>query len=158
MTSGYTANATISVQQQPHRREGHFRGSKRSDQPHTHSASLSSLAPTEASGLWFPFRAGDTLGTKAPDLGTVIVDDEHASGARITLARDCGPVPFAITCGIYGLLFHTRYIPNETAARQQLDALKAGIDEILSRLPEGPLRQDALGSAGEAFASLIDQC
>lgn len=144
MTSGYTASPTMSVQHNPHRRERRTRGSQPSDERHTRSAAPSPPAPTGPSGMWSPFRAGDTLGTKAPGLGTVIVDDEHSSGARITLARDCGPVPFAITCGIYGLLFHTRYIPDEAAARQQLDTLKAGIEEILSRLPEGPLRLTAL--------------
>lgn len=43
------------------------------------------------------------------DLGSVslVRDEEHSAGARITLERDGSIAPFAITCGIYGgFLYH----------------------------------------------------
>lgn len=107
--------------------------------------------------MWHPYRSGETLGEKSSDAGVIIVDEEHPAGARVTLERDCGPVPFAITYGIYGLLFHTCFIHDEAAARQHVDAMKAGLADILHQIPEGANTAEGLACADAAFSALIDR-
>ena len=55
------------------------------------------------------FENGETIGTKGCESGTIIHDIENSNGARITLEKECGSIPFVITIGIYGLMFHTHY-------------------------------------------------
>ena len=79
--------------------------------------------------------------------GVVVLDEEHPAGARITLERDCASAPFAITCGIYGLMVHTCFRSDEAEARRTYAAMKVGIEHILA------LPQDALPDAAEDFAN-----
>jgi len=58
---------------------------------------------------WSDFEGGKTIGTKGSESGTIITDIENSNGARVTLEKDCGNIPFAITIGIYGLMFHTHF-------------------------------------------------
>jgi hypothetical protein len=46
--------------------------------------------------------------------GTIVLDEEHGLGARITLEKDGAIAPFTITCGIYGWMAHTRFFSNLT--------------------------------------------
>src|SRR5690606_34632404 len=55
---------------------------------------------------WIPFDNSKTIGTKGSEGGIIIEDLENIDGARITLEKDCGNIPFAVTLGIYGLMFH----------------------------------------------------
>jgi hypothetical protein len=57
---------------------------------------------------WHSFENGGTLGQAGSEEGTILRDEEHPLGARISLERDCRVAPFAITCGIYGWMLHTR--------------------------------------------------
>lgn len=58
---------------------------------------------------WSDFEKGKTMGTKGSESGTIIYDIENSKGARITLEKECGNIPFATTVGIYGLMFHTHF-------------------------------------------------
>ena len=44
-------------------------------------------------------------------------------------------IGYAITCGVYGLMVHTRFFPSEALARQQYEEMKSGLAQILSSLP-----------------------
>lgn len=61
--------------------------------------------------------------------GQVRVDEEHVGGGRITLEEGGTTAPFAITCGIYGLMFHTVFFATESAAREALAMMKARIED-----------------------------
>jgi len=80
---------------------------------------------------WSHFDDGASLGTRGSEHGVIILDDEHDNGARITLERDGGPAPFAITCGVYGCMVHTRYFGAEGEARHAFGAMKAALGELL---------------------------
>jgi len=84
---------------------------------------------------WQPFDSGTSIGQKGSENGTITRDTEHIDGARITLERDGGIVPFAITCGIYGWMVHTRYFSNEAEAQQEFDKMQVSLDEILRKIP-----------------------
>ena len=58
---------------------------------------------------WTNFDSGKTIGTTGPENGTVVSDIESSNGARITLDQFSGNLPFVITLGIYGLMFHTHF-------------------------------------------------
>lgn len=87
--------------------------------------------------VWNPYNSGATVGDQGSEHGVILLDDEHTDGARITLERDCRPtIPFAITCGIYGLLVHTRFFGEEIEARTQFDQMKNDLAVLVEQLPD----------------------
>ena len=84
---------------------------------------------------WYPFDAGASIGTAGSEGGSILADDEHGGGARITLERDCGAAPFAITCGIHGWMLHTRWFAEEAAARAEYAAMKQALDAVILAIP-----------------------
>lgn len=95
----------------------------------------------QSSPTWTPFDSGSTLGQHGSDDGVIIADEQYADSARITLERDCQAygqptIPFSITCGIYGLMMHTRFFSDEPQARQQFDEMKTAIATLVDQLPD----------------------
>ncbi len=80
---------------------------------------------------WSPFDDGATLGLPGSEEGTVVRDEEHILGARITLERAASVAPFAITCGIYGWMMHTRFFSLEPEAESQYDLMKDSLAALL---------------------------
>ena len=64
-------------------------------------------------------------------------------GARITLERDADIAPFAITCGRYGLFFHTRFLSREDEARSEYTEMKVELGSMvdLSSTPGASQKQ-----------------
>ena len=58
-------------------------------------------------------------------------DEEHPLGARISLERDCRVAPFAITCGIYGWMLHTRFFSYHDEAEGQYENMKIALATML---------------------------
>lgn len=90
---------------------------------------------------WSPYQNGQSIGQIGSEEGVIVQDDEHAVGARITLERrDCKTAPFAITCGMYGWFFHTRYCSGEEARHdfEQMKLELGRIAELLSRDGRSP--------------------
>lgn len=84
--------------------------------------------------MWTLFDDGLTIGTKGSEDGVIIKDEEHNSGARITLEKDVrNSVPFAITCGVYGLFVHTVYC-SDSEAMTEYESMKCDIDKLLKEL------------------------
>src|ERR1700677_366457 len=83
---------------------------------------------------WDTFENFKTIGTRGSENGIIIEDIEHIKGARITIERDGDIAPFAITLGIYGLMFHTHFSGNEQEAKVYLEKKKAQISEVLVHL------------------------
>ena len=77
------------------------------------------------------FEKGRTFGASASESGVITRDEEHSEGARITLERDARSAPFAIPCGIYGCMAHTRYFRNEAEATQAFDDMKQALEHIM---------------------------
>lgn len=82
---------------------------------------------------WQPFENGATIGQRGSEDGVVVRDDEHKLGARITLEQECRHAPFAITCGIYGWMFHTRYVSSR--AEPEYESMLAGLADVLCLIP-----------------------
>ncbi|WP_348264025.1 hypothetical protein P8935_05705 [Telmatobacter sp. DSM 110680] len=84
---------------------------------------------------WIEIDGGSAVGRKGSEGGTTIKDEEHSRGARITLERDTQIAPFAITCGIYGWMVHTRFFRNHVEALREYEQMKMAMSAILSRIP-----------------------
>jgi len=80
---------------------------------------------------WRPFEDSATLGQAGSEEGVIVRDEEHPLGARITLEREARIAPFAITCGIYGWMMHTRFLSSETEAEMQYDLMKTSLTALL---------------------------
>ena len=104
---------------------------------------------------WSPFEDGRTIGIKGVEGGTVIADEQHESGARITLEGQCLRAPFAITCVIYGWAYHTRFFADEATAKQAYNEMSIALEDILVLLPqtdlEGTLDADEVEQAVDDF-------
>ena len=80
---------------------------------------------------WHRFENGGTLGKAGSENGTMVRDEEYSLGARISLERDCRSAPFAITCGIYGWMLHTRFFSSQFEAETQYEAMKSALAVLL---------------------------
>ena len=67
---------------------------------------------------WSKFDNGNSIGEKGSENGVVIFDIEQIQGARITVEAECGNIPFVVTLGIYGILFHTEYFGLQNEVEQ----------------------------------------
>lgn len=87
---------------------------------------------------WRPFDNTKSIGTKGSEGGIIINDFENIQGARITLEKDCGNIPFAVTLGIYGLMFHTHFGSNLESANSFIKNSKFKINKVFEmyNLPE----------------------
>jgi hypothetical protein len=109
--------------------------------------------------VWQPFDNGGTIGQEGSEVGTIIRDDEHLGGARITLERDTPTAPFAITCGVYGWMVHTRFFAVEAEAASQLEAMKSALSEVIAIIPlaDDPDVRLKSGGVSEALDRFIQQ-
>lgn len=110
------------------------------------------------SSAWHAFEGGASIGQRGSEEGVFVEDQEHAGGARISLERDTRVAPFAITCGVYGWFFHTRYFSTEEEARREFEAMKVELELIMDLL-SGPASQgDQTESAVlQAISRFVDR-
>ena len=85
-----------------------------------------------AQDMWRPFDDGRTIGLEGSEGGTVLLDEEHPAGARITLESNGAVAPFAITCGIYGDMMHTRFVAKDGEARRDYALMRAALGGMLA--------------------------
>lgn len=100
------------------------------------NGSTAESAPNIVIG-WSDFDNQKSISTKGSENGLIILDIEHSDGARITLEKDSGDIPFAITTGIYGLMFHTTYASSREQAVTFIETIKS-ITETIFELLETP--------------------
>jgi hypothetical protein len=83
---------------------------------------------------WHAFANGTTIGTRGSEHGIIVMDEEHMLGARIALEEGGDVAPWSITCGVYWLMFHTRFFADRLTAEAEYAAMKSGIDTLMSQL------------------------
>jgi hypothetical protein len=81
--------------------------------------------------LWNPFANGTTLGQPGSERGIIVHDEEHSHGARIPLERDTHTAPFAIACGVYGCMLHTRFFASQAESGAQYGLMKNALGTLL---------------------------
>jgi hypothetical protein len=101
---------------------------------------------------------GKTVGSSGSEDGVIVRDEEHIDGARITLERGSRIAPFAITCGVYGWMFHTRFFGDEAAAQAQFDLMRAELTRIIAIIPlkTGPDARAKSSLVCDAISAFVD--
>jgi len=108
--------------------------------------------------IWYDFDEGYSIGTSGPDGGLIVRDEEHQSGARMTIEEDGSFAPFSITCGIYGWMFHTRYFPTESEAVEGFELMKIDLDEILKLFStEDEADEDTFNAVAEEISEFVEK-
>jgi hypothetical protein len=79
---------------------------------------------------WSLVDDGATLGQTGSENGVILCDEEHRYGARITLEQGGTIAPFSITCGVYGVMVHTRFFADEAEGQIAYDLMKPGLAAI----------------------------
>jgi hypothetical protein len=75
---------------------------------------------------------GKTIGTPGSEDGAIVLDEEHTSGARISLEQGCSHAPWVVTCGIYGGFLHTAFASSEAEGRAKYSAMKPDLEDIMA--------------------------
>lgn len=91
---------------------------------------------------WTQYDNGNSIGKKGSEGGRILNDQENINGARITLEANAGTIPFVITLGIYGLMFHTEFFDEIEIAIVYYKRKKNEIDRILKMLEIPEYHQD----------------
>lgn len=100
---------------------------------------------------WLPFENGTTLGATGSEGGVILRDELHPEGSRITLERTGSR--FAITCGVYGWMVHTRFFADEREAVAAYEEMKPALAAVLARLPG---QGDDVEAAKPEVAGILD--
>ena len=91
---------------------------------------------------WTACEGGSTIGKAGSEGGHIQRDEEHERGARLTL-EEVGTPPFAITCGIYGVMVHTAFAASEIEAADAYAAMKADLEALFDLWPDADAEPDA---------------
>jgi hypothetical protein len=113
---------------------------------------------TGQSNHWNPFEDGKTIGKPGSENGVILEDEEYAAGARITLESGTDVAPFAITCGFYGLFFHTRFFSSEEEVRREFTEMKVELGRMVDLSSETATSDEQASDILIAAASrFVDQ-
>ena len=91
--------------------------------------------------------------------GVIVRDDVHDDGARITLEKLAGETNYAITCGIYDWMVHTRFFNTKLAAYHAFEAMKNDMDAIIAAIPlkNDPERERKMDVASQTMSRFVDK-
>lgn len=106
---------------------------------------------------WTEYDEGYTIGTSGADGGAIVRDEEHETGARLTLEEEGSSAPFTLTCGIYGWLSHTRFFEEEIEADEAFDEMKDELEEILETMPDERAAEEEREDFAEELAAFIEK-
>jgi hypothetical protein len=84
---------------------------------------------------WSPAEGGSTLGLEGQEGATIVRDEEHPAGLRLTLEEDPSRSFHALTCGVSGWLVHRRYFGSEAEAVAAWEEMKPALVELSRQLP-----------------------
>ena len=108
---------------------------------------------------WYPCDQGATIGQSGSEAGVIVRDEEHSLGARITLECKTPTAPFAITCGVYGWMVHTRFFSAEAEADSEYAVMREALASILDTVPEANEAEDRkrMNAVCEAVVSFVER-
>ena len=108
---------------------------------------------------WETFDEGTTLGQLGDENGLIMGDEEYDGICRITLEQGGAIAPFAITCGIYGWFFHTRFFGDAAEAVRSFEAMQPALATIVESIPlsSDADKEDRMVSVGEAISQFVEK-
>lgn len=81
--------------------------------------------------MWEPADNGETIGQIGSESGIILEDEVYKDSCRITLEKDGAIALFSITCGVYGLMFHTTFSDDETDAKIKYKGMKKELEAFI---------------------------
>jgi hypothetical protein len=84
---------------------------------------------------WSPYDGGGTIGIFGSESGKIVYDLQNDLAARITLEQGGDTAPYAVTFGIYGLMFHTHFCGSLEEGLNYIEATVPQMDISLHSLP-----------------------
>lgn len=81
---------------------------------------------------WLPYESESEKGSEG---GWIVKDEEIPGICRITL-EEGGHTPYAITCGVYGLMVHTAFASDYDEAMGKYEGMKHGLEECACLLED----------------------
>jgi hypothetical protein len=86
----------------------------------------------------------ETIGERGSESGKIIYDVENVNGARITIEKETEIAPFAVTLGVYGVMFHTHYVSSESESKDYVMESMKRIEMLFRHLevPENQQNED----------------
>lgn len=81
---------------------------------------------------WFVYDEGSTIGSMGAEGGVVLRDEEHESGARVTLKRGSNYV--SVSCSIYGWMDHTRFFGTVIEAQREYVLMKPPLANMVENI------------------------
>lgn len=79
---------------------------------------------------WTLYENGLTIGQTGSENGRILCDEEYQDACRITLEKT-RPIPYSITCGIYGFMCHTDFASTEPQAKETYECMKKELKEFI---------------------------
>jgi hypothetical protein len=106
---------------------------------------------------WSAAEGGSTLGLGGAEGGTIVRDEQHPAGLRLTLEEDPARSFYALTCGISGWLLHARFFDDEAKAQAAWDEMKPALEELATQLPTSGAKamDEATRAAGAKLGAFV---
>jgi hypothetical protein len=81
---------------------------------------------------WFEYGDGQSIGSVSAEGGEILRDEEHISGARVTLKR--GSKYISVSCNIYGWMDHTRFFNSITEAQREYLLMRSSLGNMVENI------------------------
>ncbi|MBV5330965.1 hypothetical protein JZU69_00755 [bacterium] len=81
---------------------------------------------------WFEYDDGRSIGSVGAEGGVILRDEEHESGARVTLKR--GSSYISVSCNVYGWMDHTRFFGSLTEAQREYLLMKPSLANMVENI------------------------
>jgi hypothetical protein len=81
---------------------------------------------------WLAYNGGKSIGSVGAEGGSIVRDEEHSSGARITLKH--GSSYISISCNVYGWMDHTRFFGSITEAQREYVLMKSSLGNMVENI------------------------
>lgn len=81
---------------------------------------------------WRPYQLGQSIGKKDAEGSTIVRDEEHPLGGRLTIKKGKGFI--SVSCMIAGRMDHTRFFEKMPEALYAYEQMKPELETILRNL------------------------
>ena len=81
---------------------------------------------------WLAYDDGRSIGRVSAEGGVILHDEEHVSGARVTLKR--GSKYVSVSCNVYGWMDHTRFFSTITEAQREYLLMRSSLGNMVENI------------------------
>jgi hypothetical protein len=81
---------------------------------------------------WVAYNNGQSIGSLSAEGSVIIRDEEHTSGARVTLKR--GEKLISVSCNVYGWIDHTRFFNTLADAQREYSLMKSSVGYMVENI------------------------